>query len=237
MKLKLLLYLEKEQLPIQYRKSILSFIKMSLEKYDKKYYEKFYHDKDPIIKDYTFAVFFNSKKFLEDEILLNNKMLEIIISIASYENAIILYNALNHQKNLKFSLNKNSWVLKKINLLKEKKIEKEEILIKFLSPLVVRKRENNKDYYYSFNHEEFLDTLKINIKEQLKITKMPQEIAESINIKPIMAKKVIIKFYEKKIETSIGIFMLSGNKQLLEYLYQSGMGSKHSSGFGMFEII
>ena len=50
-------------------------------------------------------------------------------------------------------------------------------------------------------------------------------------------KKIIVKFYEKKIETTSGIFKISGDKQLLKYLYDAGMGSKRSSGFGMFQII
>ena len=46
-----------------------------------------------------------------------------------------------------------------------------------------------------------------------------------------------MKFYEKKIETSTGIFRITGDKQLLNYLYQAGIGSKRSSGFGMFKIL
>ena len=119
----------------------------------------------------------------------------------------------------------------------EKEISDEEITIKFMSPLVVRSRVNRKDYYYSFNDNEFLDTLKMNIKEQLKITDIPKETVDKFKIETVSAKKVIVKFYEKKIETSTGIFKISGDKKLLEYLYKAGMGSKHSSGFGMFQII
>lgn len=237
MRLKLNLDLENENLPIQYRKSVISFIKLSLNEYDEKYYKKFYNEKDNIIKPFTFSVFFKSPQFKEDEIIIKNKRIELNISIADYETSIVLYNAFNHQKNKKFSLNKNSWTLKNINMMIEKEIISEEITIKFMSPLVVRNRVNRKDYYYSFNDEEFLDTLKMNIKEQLKITNIPTEIVDNFNIETINAKKVIVKFYEKKIETSTGIFKIYGDKKLLEYLYKAGMGSKHSSGFGMFQII
>ena len=50
-------------------------------------------------------------------------------------------------------------------MLNEKKIDTEKLRIKFLSPLVVRSRENEKDYYYSYDSSEFEETLKINIKE------------------------------------------------------------------------
>lgn len=237
MRLKLYLDLENENLPVQYRKSVISFIKLSLSEYDEKYYKKFYNNKDNIIKCYTFSVFFKSPQFEEDKIKVNDKRIEINISIADYETSVILYNAFNHQKNKKFSLNRNSWILKNISMMIEKEITNEELTIKFMSPLVVRSRIDRKDYYYSFNDNNFLDTLKINIKEQLKITDIPTQIVENFNIEVLDAKKIIVKFYEKKIETSTGIFKISGDKELLEYLYKAGMGSKRSSGFGMFQII
>ena len=127
--------------------------------------------------------------------------------------------------------------LENITIANEKEITTEKISVKFQAPLCIRLRENSKDYYYSYENEKFEETLKINIKEQLKITNMPTEIVDTFTIKPIKAKKVLIKFYEKCIECSTGTFELSGNKELLKYLYKSGIGSKHSAGFGMFQII
>ena len=147
MRLKLNFDLENESLPIQYRKSVMSFIKLSLSEYDEQYYKKYYNDKDTIMKPYTFAMFFRSPKFENDRIIIKDKRLELNISIADYETSIILYNAFNHQKNKKFSLDKNSWILKNINISLDKKFDSEEITIKFMSPLVVRSHLENKDYY------------------------------------------------------------------------------------------
>lgn len=167
MRFKLNFELENEKFPIQYRKNVMSFIKKSLNEYSPEHYEKLYHEKDNIIKPYTFAVFFNTPEFKENEIILKDK----------------------------------------------------------------------KDHYYSFSANQFLETVKINIREQLKITNLPEGIENTFEIKPIQAKKVIVKFYEKKIEGSIGTFEISGDRKLLEVLYKSGIGSKRSAGFGMFEII
>ena len=128
-------------------------------------------------------------------------------------------------------------VLQNITMMPEKEITKEKIIIKFQAPLCVRSRQDNKDYYYSYESKEFQDILKINIREQLKITSLSENVIDTFEIKPINAKKVIIKFYEKCLECSTGVFEISGKKELLTYLYQSGMGSKHSAGFGMFQII
>ena len=237
MRYKLYFNLENENISIQYRKSILSFIKNALQEYDEEQYKKFYNEKDNIIKPFTFSVFFKDSKFNGDNIIVNSRTMELNMSTEDYNTGIVLYNAFNHQRNKKFSLNNNSMTLKNIILLPEKQINNEEIIIKFLSPLVVRSRIDNKDYYYSYKNSEFLNILKLNIKMQLQISDLPETMVENLKIEPINAKKTVVKFYEKQIESSIGTFKLTGNTELLNYLYRSGIGSKHSAGFGMFEVI
>lgn len=237
MRFKLYFKLEKEEIPIQYRKTIISYFKHSLEEYNQKYYQKYYNGKDPIIKQYAFSAYYKQQKIEKDKIILEDQRLEINITTSDYETGIILYNSFNKQKHKKYSLNNNSMTLENITMANEKEITTEKISVKFQAPLCIRLRENSKDYYYSYENEKFEETLKINIKEQLKITNMPTEIVDTFTIKPIKAKKVLIKFYEKCIECSTGTFELSGNKELLKYLYKSGIGSKHSAGFGMFQII
>lgn len=237
MRYKLFFELENEEISIQYRKSVLSFIKKSLNEYDCTEYEKLYHKKDPIIKPYTFSIFFKDSEFRGDVILVHSKEIQLNLSVENYEVGVLLFNSFNHQRNKVFHLDKNSMTLKNIVLLAEKKILENEVTIKFMSPLIVRQRENKKDYYFSVEGEKFLKTLRQNVKEQLKITNYPPEIADSINLKKINGRKTVIKFYEKQMEGTIGTFKLSGDIELLNYLYKAGIGSRRSSGFGMFEII
>lgn len=237
MRYKLYFTLENEKFPIDYRRNILSFIKLSLSESDENEYKKLYNEKDPIQKPFTFSVFFNKPEITKERITLKDKKFELNVSIEDYETAIILYNAFNKQKYKKFSINQNSWTLQNITMAIEKQIINNSINIKFVSPLCVRSRTNNKDYYYSYEHEKFEETIKVNIKEQLKISNLEESIVDTFEIKPINAKKVIIRFYEKQIECSTGIFNIKGEPELLNYIYKSGLGSKHSSGFGMFQVI
>ncbi len=229
MRMKLYFTLENEKMPIDYRRSIISFIKLSLSEYSENEFKKYYNEKDNIIKPYAFSVFFKHPQINAKEIIVEDKRFEMNITIENYETAITLYNAFNHQKNKKFSINQNSWTLQNIVLIPEKEIKDNKIVIKFQSPLCMRKREEYKDYYYSFENEKFEEILKMNVKEQLKITEFPEEIVDTLKITPIKAKKVIIKFYEKQIECSTGIFELEGDIELLNYLYKAGIGSKHSA--------
>lgn len=237
MRMKLYFTLENKKMPIDYRRSIISFIKMSLSEYSENELKKYYNQKDNIIKPYAFSIFFRQPQINGQEIILEDKNFEMNMTIENYETAITIYNAFNHQKNKKFSINQNSWTLQNIVLIPEKEIKGNKIIIKFQAPLCVRERNQNKDYYYSFLNEKFEETLKMNIKEQLRITNIPLESVDTFKITPIKAKKVIIKFYEKQIECSTGIFEVEGNIELLNYLYKAGVGSKHSSGFGMFQIV
>ncbi len=221
MRFKLYFELENPEIPIQYRKNIISFFKLALSEYNEQYYKKFYNEKDPIIKDYTFSTYFKKTKIQEEKIILEDKQFELNISVENYETAIILYNSFNKQKNKKFALNRNSWILKNISMIMEKEITSDKIAIKFQSPLCVRNRENNKDFYYSSKHKEFEDVLKINIKQQLKITNLPETIVNDFKITPINPKKIVVKFYEKCLECSTGTFEISGNKELLTYLYKA----------------
>ena len=58
MRMKLYFTLENERMPIDYRRSIISFIKLSLSEYSENEFKKYYNQKDNIIKPYAFSVFF-----------------------------------------------------------------------------------------------------------------------------------------------------------------------------------
>lgn len=223
MRIRLCFDLENELLPIQYRKSIMSFIKLSLSEYSQEGYKMLYNNRDNIIKPYTFAVFLLNPIFEDENILVESKKFELNMAIENYNIAIMLYNSFNHQKRKAFPLHNNSMILQKIVLLPEKEIKEEKIIIKFMSPLVVRSRQEGKDYYYSFGDEKFLEILKINIREQLRISNLKTDEVEHFKIEAIQPRKTVIKFYEKQIECSLGTYYISGNKELLEYLYKAGM--------------
>lgn len=237
MRFKLYFSLEHQEISIQYRKAMISFFKHCLSNYDKAYYEKYYHEKNPIIKNYSFSTYFPNQKIQGENIIIISKEFELNISTSDYEAGIILYNSFNKQKHQKYPLGNNTMTLQNITMILEKEITTDKVTIKFQAPLCVRSRENNKDYYYSFENSKFDEILKINIKEQLKVTNIPELTVDTLKITPIKAKKVMVKFYEKCLECSTGIFEISGDTELIKHLYQSGMGSKHSAGFGMFQVI
>ena len=70
MRYKLYFTLENEKIPIDYRKIIISFIKLSLTEYSKECFEEYYNNKDNIIKPYAFSVFFRNPELKGEEITI-----------------------------------------------------------------------------------------------------------------------------------------------------------------------
>lgn len=227
-RIKLEFQLENPELDIDYRKSILSWIKHSIEEYDKELFESLYEKGKTTKKSYTWAPILNQPKFDKQKVVLASTSFYIIFSLYNLVQAIHIQNAFISQKDKIFHLNHNSMKLTKLTVMKEKIINKNSVNIKLCSPLIVREhnRETLKDMYYSFEKKEkFEEYIKINILEQMKSENLDSSLIEGFSIEPIQARKTVVKVYEYSIECSLGTFNLRGKKELLNYLYKAGMRS------------
>ncbi len=236
MRMKLYFNLENNVIDVQYRKSIISWIKHAIQEYDEKLFEQMYNGNQK--KTFCFATILPRPNFQEEKIILDNNQFYIIFSAYNYSYALHLYNSFLAQKYKSFHLNQNSMTLVSLSMIPEKTILTNSIKIKMSSPLVVRNhnRETLKDMYYSYERNEFNEYLKINISEQLQFENLDLSLLAGFSIEPINAKKIVIPVYEKMIECSIGEFELKGKTKLLDYLYKAGVGTKKAMGFGLFEI-
>ena len=81
MRMKLYFTLENEKMPIDYRRSIISFIKLSLSEYSENEFKKYYNQKDNIIKPYAFSVFFRHPQINGQEIILEDKRFEMELCV------------------------------------------------------------------------------------------------------------------------------------------------------------
>lgn len=151
MKFELQIALKKNEIPIEYRKSILSLIKMALTNANDGIYFKDFFDGSKS-KDYTFSVKLNNPNFKEKSIELGNEQIQIMFSTYNKKSGYILFTAFSEQIGKKFPLaNENFMIIDRVRLIKEREAKEKEALVKFLSPLVVREHNNqsNKDWYYA----------------------------------------------------------------------------------------
>ena len=113
--------------------------------------------------------------------------------------------------------------------------------IYMLSPITVYStlysiERKKKTYYYSPYEKEFSILIDDNAKKKHSLL-YKREIKSSLKIKPIKVKEVILKYKDFVIKSWSGSFRLNGPKTLIKTVYETGLGSKNSQGFGMFEVI
>ncbi len=239
MKIQLQFKLLNNRLPLDYRRLFLSFFKRALSEIaEGKYYEKYYFT--PQRRNFTFAVNLPEPKFSKTEINLGKNELKLTFSTADKEMYFVFMSAFIKQKNREIPIPMNNKLkLVSIVQIKEKTAESSSALIKMLSPLCLRvhKSDGNSDRYISAANPEFSEKAGEIIQNQLILSGFDKSMASDFKIKPINAKKTVVYHYDSYIECSVGDFVIMADKAILNYLLESGIGSRKSAGFGFAKLI
>jgi len=113
--------------------------------------------------------------------------------------------------------------------------------IRSLSPITVYSTlispdGGKKTYYYSPFENEFSKIIDANAKKKLYILRK-RTIKSSLEIKALNAREKIIMYKDTVVKGWMGVFEISGPKILIKTVYDTGLGSKNSQGFGIFEVV
>jgi len=240
MRFKIELELKNEQLPLDYRPAVISLFKHSLTVYENgKYFSTYYEVGKE--KPFTFAVGIPGSKFTKEMILVTNRKIDITFSTSDIGTGIVFFNALMMQKNKSYPLKyENVMIVKNISIEKEFAITTNTIDVMFKSPLCVREhsKECNKDTYYSYEKKGFQQAITRVLELQIANSNtLPTSILEGFSIIPKRCKKTVVRHHSQFVEVTLGVFSLTGNIALLNYLYTNGVASRKSSGFGLIEVI
>lgn len=234
--------LDKPEIPIEYRKSVLSFIKAALNRCDNgKYFEKYY--KDTIHKNFTWFTILKEPRFTKENIILSSTQLKIVFSVENNnKSGYILFMALNSMKNSKFPLKNNNFMtLENIQKKSQSTIFSEKCIFKTCigSPCIIREhnKELNKDYYYSIKDKDFNKILTDSLRRQALREGFSEEESESISAKMINGKKTVVKHYDQYIDANIGLIEIEAKNYILQHFYEVGICSRRSAGFGAIELI
>lgn len=236
--LKLDFTLENPELPLELDRLLVSFLKASTSKYSTGFYESLYDKTKSVMKPFTFAYFLPGAIFKENKILLKDNQFTMFFSNADLAQMILFFNSFQTMKFQGYPMKNNSMTLTSVRTQKRQEIKETEIIIKLQSSLIVRRHETetNKDYYYTCNDSEFETVLKENIKFFLEKMSLPIS-TDGFSVLPVKGKKVVANVFGRKVDASIGIYKLCGSPELLNVLYQAGLGARRSEGHGKFEII
>ncbi len=236
MRLKITLESENEIiLPLHYNKTLQGFIYSNLGPT----LSGFLHDWGYIVngkplKPLTFSRIFGDCK-------INKKNKKLIFSSPIYfyfsssiKNILNKY-ALNLMKREKLRLGKNEVFLSSLEIIKDV-IEGEEITVKTISPIVVRKTVEKKSLFLSPESEEFYRQLSKNLsRKTLLHLKRPVDVSE-IEIRPASGgffKKAVVLYKGFPYEGYKGKFLIRAPKEAIETALLAGLGEKNAQGFGM----
>ena len=107
--------------------------------------------------------------------------------------------------------------------------------VRTLSPIAAAATREGKTVYYSPADEEFDQAVNINLYHKYTAV-YGSEPPSVLSVMPISApKKVVTKIKGIWITAYHSRLMLSGAPEVIDLLYNTGLGSKNSQGFGMFE--
>lgn len=229
-------------LPQDYKPVFISYLKNALMKCNHgEYYDNYFGSTKA--KNYAFSVIMAKPRFNGDIIELQNSQVKMLFTADDREKTgFVFFSAFIQQKNKRFPLPDGNWItLRKINQLKEQEIMSNRVIFKTVvgGGLAVRQhdRETNKDRYFTVQDKEFISQMKTVLGVQAIGAGFPEGISSQIEIRPIQCKKVVVKQFRMYIDVTVGIFEMKADSRLLQYFYQAGLGSRHSQGLGLVEII
>ena len=228
--------LSKNSLVFEFRKAFISYFKHALKEQEEALYETYYKNGEGILKEFATAFIFGVEKVSDEVFELKNMDLKIVMTTADMAIGIRLYNAVVNQLKKAYPIFDNTFTATHLSFEQEPLILKESIEIKFLSPLLVRDPLDHNNYL-NIEDDRFGAVLLANTKEQmLRLSKITPETSVYFDIEAIRAKRIVVKHYDQRIDGLLGSYRLSGPPGILKYLYDAGMGSRKSAGFGVFKI-
>lgn len=226
----------------EYRKVVMSLIKKSLtELADGRYFSEYYQD--TIQKDFCWKLRLSIQKFEKNNIILNNNKAVLTISTDdSKRTGYYLFSSFLKQKYKQFNMpNGNYLIIKNVSQVEQKFIMSEKAIFKLGegNGFCVREhnKETNQDKYYNIaDGEIFTEKATELIKRQVLAAGFTKDV-DTIKFTPIHCEKVVISHYGCLIDATVGLIELEAKADILQYLYQNGIGSRRSQGLGYIDII
>ncbi len=253
--MKISITIKSSKLPIIYRHRFVSLIKTALKYADVEYMKSLYPEDRhyKVTKPFTFAVLLpRAKKVVKEDFELDgyghiadtvfyfDKPLNFIVSSADLYFGTMLMLGLNDVRIFDFSKD-IKFEIQEVNLLKEKKIKTDFVLVKTLSPLSVEDESNN-PVVEDFEKISFCLT---EIQGRKFSALFGRSLYEPLRIEPLKSSTVIVKhaisgFKEKPymlVTCHTGKFVLRGHPDDLNLIQQAGLGLRTGQGFGMLNVI
>lgn len=243
MRIKVEFETQNEKIPVEYRRKFISYLKSAFEEYNQDIFTLLY-SRGHIPKSLCFSMYFLPEaKVAKEGVTLHSKRFITRFTTRDVLMGVHLVNALlaRHNKWYPLADCDNQLKILKVTKMPEYPITTNAVPFKILSPVVIRDHNEHegKDWYLTFEDEGFEEVWKRNLKSELHgiFGKDASRDIDALQLKPIQLRKTVILNYGIHLPSTIGSFVMEGEKYLLEYLYKAGWGSKKSLGFGLLDVM
>lgn len=226
------------RLPINYLHILQAIIYRSIG--DAEGMSSFFHDTGYHFGKRAFRLFTFS--WLQGKYEIVGKQIEfrnqVSFEVRSPENFPILKMMESFHKN-GVSFGNNHYENVKI-LVSDETVEKESLKIKMRTPICVYSTaEDGSTYFYGPDEEGFAEKVDHNFRRKYAAYTgiLPNE---GVHIEPICVgprDKEVTRYQGVMLSGYKGIYQMSGQRKYLDFLYQTGIGSKNAQGFGMFDLV
>lgn len=244
MRMALIFQLEGNIFTSDFRPVFLSFLKKAFFSLpDKELYKRYFKGNEP--RSFCFSVKFPKKShFTQEKIILSDQQLTVYITTNNKLDGLIFLETLKKQLFIKFKVPyRNAITLVSASICNSAQILGSRAIFRTYGfcvrehfPKEVEKENGVSDKYYTYDDQDFDINLNRVLREQAKHGGFRVEIADSIKFTALNCKTVIYFHYGFSIKGISGTFLLEGNPLFMQYLYDTGFGSR-STYFGYLNLI
>lgn len=234
----------KIEIPIDYDAYVLSLIKTGLSATNPNLFKEMFAK--PTQKCYSTSLFFPNATFNKDSVVLNEHgEMKLFFSTENTNLAINYYNAfihLNHLDAEKLPFGHRYFAdVRKLYTVRILKITENKVVFKTMSTIVLRNDDGRFISCPSNADEgkiaEFNKSLRRNTFNKLLSDTQLTSTVKTLTFKPIQDRKTVRKSFGLNIECTKGIFELTGDPILLNYIQESGLGEKTGTFSGMVSLV
>jgi len=222
-----------------YRSIFMALIKSVFMMYDPVLYANLYgteEQKRKVNKPFTFSVRFPQYKGIEGNKMLCGNKISLLFSSDEETLFTAFYNGLKAKQKITIGVNYPIiFELEHIQLLPLKRIQTNKVLFRTISPILVNDKGSNLDYL-SPTKPEFTRAFKEIIAIQANNFKIPCT-EEMIEFEINAMKRLPLSHYNQTMTSWLGEFVLQAPADVLQLVYDTGIGVRRSQGFGMLEIV
>jgi len=222
--------------PSDYRRLFISLIKSI---YRNSPFEDMVFSHERIPKPYVFSVGFKKIKSVSSESISFEPPIYFNFSSRIPQMISYVYNYFKSNSGI-FGQNE---VFTEISLPAPEIITSDTVTFKILGSAVLT-RANTEEYYVEPEDEDFEDSLNYSLKVKMELLgnyygrfgiKSPQFAPMKVADKSL--KRTLVKHYDGFIEAFSGTLTLSSTPEMLNFVYDCGLGVRTGQGFGMVKVV